>query len=164
MNYWTELSIEYANQRNYLDDLFKVYPTIPDGIRDIDKTCRKNIEESFIKKDNEALIKHLLKCDLFPIKDSYVAYLKRDESSLKRNPQTINRLAGRLYELGLNKIFEKCTEPKETNRQIGPLFKRWVNSGALGIIPVNIKNLNQRMKTLFYPLLIMKWQNGVLKI
>ncbi len=22
MNYWTQLSIDYANQRNYLDDLF----------------------------------------------------------------------------------------------------------------------------------------------
>ncbi|PUD67124.1 hypothetical protein C2R52_03860, partial [Helicobacter pylori] len=24
MNYWTKLSIEYANQRSYLDDLFQV--------------------------------------------------------------------------------------------------------------------------------------------
>ena len=29
MNPWLELSIEYANQRSYLDDLFRVYPTIP---------------------------------------------------------------------------------------------------------------------------------------
>ena len=36
MNYWTELSIQYANQRNYLDDLFTVYPCIPEGIREID--------------------------------------------------------------------------------------------------------------------------------
>ena len=28
MNKWTELSIEYANQRSYLDDLFQVYPTV----------------------------------------------------------------------------------------------------------------------------------------
>ena len=34
MNYWTQLSIEYANQRSYLDDLFQVYPTIPEGIRE----------------------------------------------------------------------------------------------------------------------------------
>ena len=27
MNKWTKLSIEYANQRSYLDDLFQVYPT-----------------------------------------------------------------------------------------------------------------------------------------
>ena len=37
MNYWTKLSIEYANQKSYLDDLFQVYPTIPEGIRDIDE-------------------------------------------------------------------------------------------------------------------------------
>lgn len=36
MNKWIEYSIEYANQRSYLDDLFRVYPTIPEGIRSID--------------------------------------------------------------------------------------------------------------------------------
>jgi hypothetical protein len=36
MNYFTQLSIDYANQRSYLDDLFHVYPTIPEGIREID--------------------------------------------------------------------------------------------------------------------------------
>ncbi|NLC10820.1 MAG: restriction endonuclease, partial [Firmicutes bacterium] len=29
MNCWLGLSIEYANKRSYLDDLFQVYPTIP---------------------------------------------------------------------------------------------------------------------------------------
>jgi len=37
MNPWTALSIEYANQKSYLDDLFQVYPTIPEGIREIDE-------------------------------------------------------------------------------------------------------------------------------
>ncbi|MDR0969505.1 MAG: hypothetical protein LBM67_03085 [Lentimicrobiaceae bacterium] len=32
MNKWTQLSIEYACQRSYLDDLFQVYPTILDGV------------------------------------------------------------------------------------------------------------------------------------
>lgn len=138
MNHWTQLSIEYANQRNYLDDLFRVYPTIPDGIRDIDEKCWDEIEKNFNKKNNVELIKSLLKCDLFPIKDSYVAYLKRDKTAIERNPQTINRLAGRLYEMGLDKIYERCSEPKETNRQIGPLFKRWICSGALGIQPLSL--------------------------
>ncbi|MDR2601978.1 MAG: hypothetical protein LBC53_05950 [Spirochaetaceae bacterium] len=35
-------------------------------------------------------------------------------------------------------LFEKCSEPKETNRQIGPLFKRWLANGGLGIKPVGI--------------------------
>jgi len=37
MNYRTQLSIELANQRDYLDQLFKVYPTVPDTIREIDE-------------------------------------------------------------------------------------------------------------------------------
>jgi len=139
MNYWTQLSIEYANQRNYLDDLFSVYPTIPNGIRDLNKDLWKEVETSFNEKDNVKLIENLLKLELFPIKDSYVAYLKRDKSSIKRNPKTIDRLSGRIYEMGLDKIFEKASEPKETNRQIGPLFRRWLNKGSLGIQPVPLK-------------------------
>ena len=139
MNYWTKLSIEYANQRNYLDDLFSVYPTIPNGIRDINQDLWKEVEKSFKKQDNTSLIKNSLKLELFPIKDSYVAYLKRDKTAIERNPKTIDRLSGRLYEMGLDKIFKRATEPKETNRQIGPLFRRWVDKRNLGIKPVPLK-------------------------
>ena len=133
MNHWTQLSIEYANQRNYLDDLFTVYPTIPEGIREIDEKKWQDVERFFNSRDNENLVRAALNLDLFPIKDSYVAYLKRDEGAILRNPKTINRLAGRMYELGLNKLYERCSEPKETNRQIGPLFKKWIKNGSLGI-------------------------------
>lgn len=138
MNPWIKLSIDYANQRSYLDDLFQVYPTTPEGIRDINKELWKKIEKSFKQKDNIKLLGNLLKLDLFPIKDSYVAYLKRDKSAFKRNPATINRLCGRLYEIGLNNLFLRCSEPKETNRQIGPLFRRWLNKKSLGIQPVKL--------------------------
>lgn len=95
MNKFTQQSIEYANQRSYLDDLF-------------------------------------------PVKDSYVAYLKRDGSAIERNPRTVNRICGRLYELGLDNLFERCSQPKETNRQIGPMFKDWLNSNAFGIKPIGL--------------------------
>jgi len=52
MNRWTKLSIEYANQRSYLDNLFQVYPTIPEGIRDVDSGLWKQVEKAFSKKDN----------------------------------------------------------------------------------------------------------------
>lgn len=99
MNYWTELSAEYAQQRSYLDDLFQVYPTIPEGIRELSSEKWKNVEAAFEVQSNEILVKELLKLDLFPIKDSYIAYMKRDPSSIARNPRTINRIAGRLYEM-----------------------------------------------------------------
>lgn len=138
MNKWIQYSIDYAYQRSYLDDLFRVYPTIPDGLRDIDTVKWAKVESAFDKKDNVELIKSLLALDLFPIKDSYIAYLRRDKTAIERNPNTVNRLCGRLYELGLNKLYERCSEPKETNRQIGPMFKDWVRSKALGIVPVGI--------------------------
>jgi hypothetical protein len=138
MNRWIELSIEYASQRSYLDDLFHVYPTIPDGIREIDEERWRGVEAAFAKRDNLGLLETLLDFDLFPIKDSYVAYLKRDRSSIERNPATVARLCGRLYEMGLDRIYERCSEPKETNRQIGPLFRRWLKRKSLGIEPVRL--------------------------
>jgi hypothetical protein len=97
MNYWTALSIEYANQRSYLDDLFSVYPTIPEGIRTLDATKWQAVEQAF--EDHIALVKALLKFDLFPVKDSYVAYLRRDASALVRNPRTVQRIGERTYQL-----------------------------------------------------------------
>ena len=137
MNYWTDLSVTYASQRSYLDDLFQLYPTIPEGIRDVDAVKWQRIEAAFQSRSCDALIKELLALPLFPVKDSYVAYLKRDPSAIDRNPKTIARLCGRLYEIGLPKLYERCTEPKETNRQFGPLFRRRLNSGALGLLPVS---------------------------
>lgn len=133
MNYWTELSVNYANQKDYLDSLFKVYPLSPNIRRNIAPKKWDNVEQAFNSKNNEMLVRALLKLELFPLKDSYVAYLKRDNSAISRNPNTINRLAGTLYQMGIEEIYDKCTEPKETNRQIGPLFKRWINAGVLGV-------------------------------
>jgi hypothetical protein len=139
MNSWTSLSIEYANQKSYLDDLFQVYPTIPDGIREIDEAVWDKVQSAFHKQKNEELLRELLKLDLFPIKDSYIAYLKRDATSIERNPRTVNRICGRLYELGLDKLYERCCEPKETNRQIGPMFRKWLRNKSLGIAPVGLE-------------------------
>lgn len=143
MNYWTDLSIQFANQRNYLDELFKIYPTIPDEIRDIDEIKWKNAEEAFAQKDNARLLDVLLDLPLFPLKDSYVAYLKRDQSAIARNPETVNRLCSRLYQMGLTKIYERVSEPKETNRQIGPLFRRWLMKEELGLPALDLEEFTK---------------------
>jgi hypothetical protein len=133
MNYWTSLSVEFANQRNYLDELFTVYPLAPDLIREIDEAAWKQVEVAFKERNNTRLLKGLLSLDLFPIKDSYVPFLRRDSTAIERNPETVRRICGRLYEMGLEKIYARSSEPKETNRQIGPLFRRWLGQGVLGI-------------------------------
>jgi len=138
MNFFLEQSLEYAQQRCYLDDLYKVYPTMPNAVRDIDPKKWETVEAAFNDKDSYTLISTLLRMDLFPIKDSYVSFLKKDKKSIGRNPKTVNRLAGEIYSLGINKLYENCSLPKESNRQIGPMFKKWIETGALGITPVSL--------------------------
>ncbi|MBR0518373.1 hypothetical protein IJJ97_01125 [bacterium] len=41
----------------------------------------------------------LLDQEVFPIKDSYIAYLKRDRTAIERNPKTVNRITSILYEM-----------------------------------------------------------------
>lgn len=63
MNQFLEWSIDYASEKAYLDDLFKIYPT---------------------------------------------------------------------YDMNLKDVYEKCSQPKGTNRQIGPMFKNWIRKETLG--------------------------------
>lgn len=131
MNIWTQYSIELANQKNYLDLLYKIYPMPLNLRREISDIVKTQISHSFQQRNNKELLEILLDQDIFPIKDSYVAYLKKDRNSIDRNPETIQRLAGMLYDMGLSEIFEKTTAPKETNRQIGPLFRNWLQKRTL---------------------------------
>jgi hypothetical protein len=111
MNYWTELSIEYANQRSYLDDLFQVYPTIPEGIREINNEHWANIEKAFKKKNNEALIKELLKLDLFPIKDKHI--LKETLLPLREIPKQLIAFAEDFMKWDLTKFLSVAANPKK---------------------------------------------------
>lgn len=138
MNYFTQQSIELANQRDYLDQLFKVYPLAPDSMRTIDERTWNNIESLFNGNDNMGLFKALLDLDLFPIKDGYVPFFKRDKRAIDRNPKTVSRICGRIRELGIDKLYDRCIQPKETNRQMGPLFRRWINTGTLGMQPMTL--------------------------
>ena len=63
MNHWTELSIAYAGQSSYLDDLFQIYPTIPEGIRDVDPELWASVEAALLRQDNASLVERLLKQD-----------------------------------------------------------------------------------------------------
>ncbi|MGI9256368.1 MAG: hypothetical protein ACR2PY_05485 [Salinispira sp.] len=75
---------------------------------------------------------------MFPVKDSYTAFLKRHPLAIEKNPQTVNRLAGLMYQLGWDTFMENITEPKETNRQMGPKFSEWLDKKPLGILPVEL--------------------------
>lgn len=133
MNIWTKKSIELAGQRNYLDLLYKIYPMSVNLRREPKLETVKKISEYFEARNSKELIKELLKQEIFPIKDSYVAYLKRDKSAIERNPATVERLSGMLFEMGMDEIIENISQPKETNRQMGQLFGNWIKSGSIGV-------------------------------
>jgi hypothetical protein len=140
MNIWTKKSIELASQRNYLDLLYKVYPMSQNLRRELPGEAVHDITRAYNYRNNNELLKILLKQEIFPIKDSYVAYFKRDKTAIARNPATVQRLSGMLREMGLDNIIDAASAPKETNRQIGPLFKNWVKSGALGVSVIDDAN------------------------
>lgn len=128
MNVWTKRSIDLANQGNYLDLLHLIYPMPVNLRRKISNETRQQINFLFTNRKSEELIRVLLDQEIFPIKDSYVAYIRRDKDSIVRNPQTIHRLAFALYNTGLPEMFDRMTAAKETNRQIGPMFRAWLKS------------------------------------
>lgn len=133
-------SIDLANNYDYLDRLFSVYPVFSNIRRNINNNTIDKLKKYYNNQDNYNLIKEALKLELFPIKDSYTAYLKKFPESIDKNPQTINRISGTLYEMGWDKFMEKITEPKESNRQMGNMFQNWINKKVLGILPVDINN------------------------
>lgn len=112
MNYWTKLSVELAQQGNYLDELYNVYPITPNLRRELPDEKVKSITEAFESGDGVRLVKQLLQLELFTIKDSYVPYLKKDKTAIDRNPNTVNRIAQNLFKIGLEEIIKRCEEPK----------------------------------------------------
>lgn len=150
MNIWTRKSIELANQKNYLDLLYRVYPISENVRREISDSTKNDISNFFNGRNNIELLKILIdqtnkKQIVFPIKDSYVAFLKHDNSAIDRNPNTVDRITSILYEMGYDELINKATSPKETNRQIGPLFGNWINKGSLGVNRVD-DELGEQLK------------------
>lgn len=137
MNKYLQYSLEYATQRSYLDDLFRVYPSLPSGLRDIDATAWARAEAALSSSNDAKLVEAFLSFEKFPFNDPYIAFIRAVPGTLKRNPRTARRLASRLRTLGAAKLFELCSSPKEANRKLGPAFREWLDKGELGLVPVS---------------------------
>ena len=81
MNYWTQQSIDFAQQRNYLDELFKVYPLSPNLRRELSQEQEDSLRSAYSARDNVRLVETLLNAELFPMKDSYVPFLRYGQDS-----------------------------------------------------------------------------------
>lgn len=144
MNEWIKKSIEIANAKEYLDKLHEVYPVIQEAEREIPEGVKGKLKEIYNAGDDVELIKELLKLPKFPVKDPYVAFLRKREVFIEYNPKTVRRIVKRIRSIGYDAMIESIEEPKEFNRQIGTLFKRWLPKIGYPILNVDdFKNYNE---------------------
>ncbi len=128
MNKWIKKSIEIANAPGYLDKLSKIYVMNVNPGRPLDATVEQSIKRAFKDKNTKNLIKLLLEAEIFPVKDSYIGFIRAKKDAIDQNPETVERIGKRLYSLGLDKLIEEATRPIETNRQLGSAFRKGLPS------------------------------------
>jgi hypothetical protein len=144
LDQWTRRSVELANGPSYLDNLRSVYPVSSNPVRPISTLERQELQRLYERKDHAGLVRRLLRFEKFPIKDPYVAYLKRGHSAIELNPETVQRIAETLYSIGFERMIEGIQEPKEFNRQIGTLFRKFLPKLDYQIVgPGQIRDSNE---------------------
>ena len=113
MNKWVQKSIEIANAPGYLDRLSEVYRVMLEAERTLPPGVKFQLKGMYDDRDGVGLIKASLKLDKFPVNDPYVAFLrKRKGIFLDYNPETVNRIANRMFSLDFDELVEGCEEPK----------------------------------------------------
>lgn len=126
MNKWIKKSIEIANAPGYLDKLDKIYVMNVNPERPLAKDVERRIKQAFKEKNTQELIKLLLEAEIFPVKDSYIGFIRAKKEAINENPKTISRIGERLYSLRIDRLLQEATRPKETNRQLGSAFRRYI--------------------------------------
>lgn len=128
MNKWIQKSIKFANTPGYLDKLSKIYIMKVNPERPLRKELEQRVRKAFKERNTRELIKALLQAEIFPVKDSYLGFLRAREKAIGKNPLTVERIGKRLYRLGIKRLIQEATRPKETNRQLGSAFRNWLPS------------------------------------
>lgn len=135
MNKWIEKSIKLANSKWHLDKLSKIYK-IPDkpverkiSKEDL-KIIRKAIKKARKTRNYSELVKSLLgiKKIKFPVDEPYMGFLRLNEQAIDNNPKTVNRIGKRLIGMGEEEIIKECKKPKSPSRQIGEMFRDYLQS------------------------------------
>jgi len=137
LNFWIKESIRIANAHGYLDALMQIYPPKSGDIRKLDVSVVANLRSNIDSGDDIELVTKLLSKDfpVFPIKDPYVAFLRKNSKFIKNNPKTVARLANQIRQTEFEKLVESLQKPIEFNRQIGPLFNKWKNTIGFPVLP-----------------------------
>ncbi|MCQ2776589.1 MAG: hypothetical protein MJ217_02575 [Bacilli bacterium] len=134
MNLWTERSIDFAENQNYLDRLFEIYNIELDfDERTASDKLLNEIKEKYDNQDYEGLILTLFQSSKFPIDYAYVGFLREFRRSLANNPETVRRIGGYLIDkMTYEDLITLLQAPKKSSRRVGPMFRQWIEEGGLG--------------------------------
>lgn len=129
-NPWVQRSFEIATEPSYLDRLAEVYALPLPVLRPLSSKIRKRIVEAF-QYDDAMLLRALFelfpKGDFrFPYREPYIGFLRLNPEAVDVNPRTIARICERIRAMGSNGVIRSLEVPKESNRQMGPMFKNWL--------------------------------------
>ena len=83
INKWTKKSIYLANKPGYLDALSTIYVMNINVERPLTTGLEQQIRIAYDKKNTPALIHLLLDNSVFPVKDSYVGFLRIKKGSYR---------------------------------------------------------------------------------
>lgn len=127
MNEWGRKTAELAQRSDYLDRLYEIYPG-ETRVRRINTAKKAEIKRHIESGDDISLLRCLLRLEKFPIKDSYVDFLRKYDKGIENNPRTVARICKAVNALGYEGIVSKISAPPEANRVRGPQFKNWLKT------------------------------------
>ena len=122
---WAQNSFSLVENGGYLDRLAEIYPAPPSAPRSLSRPALDKINKAFKGSDIE-LLTELFRQKRFPFNDPFISFLRKKPQEIHSNPKTVERICGRLREMGLEAILDGISKPPEFNRQMGPLFKSWL--------------------------------------
>jgi hypothetical protein len=139
MNPWTKKSVELVSGKYYLDKLSDVYPPVDNPLREISDKSKILLKKIFDSNNDVEFFEKLQQISkkeklLFPIKDTFVASLKKGKKEIiDNNPETVSRITNSIRSMmfgkltGFDAMIESMIQPKEVNRQMGPMFGNWLS-------------------------------------
>lgn len=126
MNPFLERSVELANNWNYLDLLFNVYPFWENENRSVDQRALDSFILAYKSKNDYLLIQSLLLLDKSPINNPYIALLRWTPNAIKKNPLIVSKVAKSIYARDLNELITQVMAPINSSRQMGPVFRNYL--------------------------------------
>jgi len=127
VNEWSQRTLEIVGG-DYLDKLQTIYPNPEEETREASDLVKQQIDSMMQEQNCISLLNTLLDLEIFPFKDSYIAFLRKDRTSIERNPSTVDRICSKLFNMGYERVIEGITRPKEANTQRGQQFKKWLRN------------------------------------